>query len=248
MEQKALDIRTLKALLMREDLESYQQIRDDLVRGTTLVTARRGEMLFRFGDASDGCYMVVDGRIKLTRPQDDASCSGEYLVEILREGHVFGEISVLDKGPRDVTATALTPAKLRFAPTALCDRILNAYPVTARVALTLVAARVRTGHQSMADLALQDVTGRVAAVLTHMANSLGESSREGINVRHEATQSDLACMVGASRETVNKIITEFESRGWIAMSRHRFTIYRPAKLLARAGLAPSKTVGPLVGV
>ena len=78
--------------------------------------------------------------------------------------------------------------------------------------LQALAQRLRRTNEAMADLVFSDVPGRVAKTLLDLADRFGTPGPDGVRVTHDLTQEELAQLVGASRETVNKALSEFASQ------------------------------------
>src|SRR6188768_1275459 len=192
---------------------------------------RRGEILFSEGDDGNQLYVVTEGKIKLGRTSPDGR---ENLLAILGPGQMFGELSLFDPGPRSATVTAVTDAA--FASLSHEDplRWLEVRPVVARGLLTQLAGRLRKANDVVADLVFSDVPGRVAKALLDLADRFGRTADDGVHVHHDLTQEELAQLVGASRETVNKALADFASRGWLRLEPRSVVIMDVERLGKRA--------------
>ena len=175
---------------------------------------RRGDVLFHEGDSGDKLYIVTEGKVKLGRSSSDGR---ENLLAIMGPGQMFGELSLFDPGPRSATVTAVTDAT--FASLSHDDllRWLEGRPMVARGLLSQLAARLRKANDVVADLVFSDVPGRVAKALLDLADRFGRTADDGVHVHHDLTQEELAQLVGATRETVNKSLAEFSNRGWLQL-------------------------------
>ena len=100
--------------------------------------------------------------------------------------------------------------------------------------LQALARRLRRTNEAMADLVFTDVPGRVAKALLDLADRFGRPAAEGVRVTHDLTQEELAQLVGASRETVNKALSEFVSRGWIRLDGRAVVLLDQERLAHRA--------------
>ena len=100
--------------------------------------------------------------------------------------------------------------------------------------LRALAQRLRRTNEAMADLVFSDVPGRVAKALLDLAERFGDESSEGLLVRHDLTQEELAQLVGASRETVNKALSEFANRGWLRLEGRSVLLIDRERLARRA--------------
>ncbi|HET9874016.1 MAG TPA: Crp/Fnr family transcriptional regulator [Propionibacteriaceae bacterium] len=197
--------------------------------GTIRLT--RGEVLFHEGEAEDRLYVVVSGKIKLGR---SGSAGRENLLAVLGPGQMFGELSVFDPGPRSTTATAVTACELRTLEHEELTRWLTGRPEVSRALLGQLAGRLRRANDVVADLVFSDVPGRVAKALLDLAKRFGDTRPDGIHVHHDLTQEELAQLVGASRETVNKALADFAARGWIRLEPRSVTLIDVERVERRA--------------
>lgn len=195
------------------------------------VGLRRGEILFNEGDEGDQLYVVVDGKIKLGRTSPDGR---ENLLAILGPGQMFGELSFFDPGPRSATATAVTDVALKSLGHEALNPVLVAHPDVAQALLNQLAGRLRRTNEVVGDLVFSDVPGRVAKALLDLASRFGRRADDGIHVNHDLTQEELAQLVGASRETVNKALADFASRGWLRLEPRSVVILDLERLQRRS--------------
>ncbi len=195
------------------------------------VRLRRGEVLFHEGDSGDKLYIVTDGKVKLGRTSSDGR---ENLLAILGPGQMFGELSLFDPGPRSTTVTAVTETRLMSLAHADLQQWLNGRPAVARGLLSQLAHRLRKTNDVVADLVFSDVPGRVAKALLDLADRFGRTADDGVHVHHDLTQEELAQLVGASRETVNKALADFASRGWLRLEPRSVVIMDLDRLRRRA--------------
>ena len=172
----------------------------------------RGEAVFREGDPGDCLFVIGAGKVKLGRRAADGR---ENLLSVLGPGEMFGELSLFDPGPRTATATVVADASLYELSHAELIAWLETYPVVAKQLLQALARRLRRANEALADLVFSDVPGRVAKALLDLSTKFGEPAEDGLRVAHDLTQEELAQLVGASRETVNKALADFAARGWV---------------------------------
>lgn len=191
----------------------------------------RGEILFHEGETEDRLYVVVSGKIKLGR---SGSAGRENLMGVLGPGQMFGELSVFDPGPRSTTATAVTDSEIRVLEHDELTRWLAGRPEVAQALLGQLAGRLRRANDTTADLVFSDVPGRVAKALLDLAARFGDHRDDGIHVHHDLTQEELAQLVGASRETVNKALADFATRGWIRLEPRSVTVIDLDRIELRA--------------
>lgn len=199
-------------------------------------TLRRGETLFEAGADANNLYVIDRGKIKLSRSLSPDDPRRESLLNVLGDGQVFGELSLLDPGPRTTTAIAITPCDMRRLSGASLDAALDAYPELARGMMRQLAHRLRRATNYASDLVLNDVHGRTARTLLRLTDLFGEPTPDGIVVKHGLTQQEIAHMVGASRESVNKYLMELTDNGAMQLSYRAFVLLDRAALEQRAEL------------
>jgi len=200
--------------------------------GMVEVGLERGEVLFTEGQPGDRLYVIVEGKVKLGATSGDGR---ETLLAILGPGEMFGELSLFDPGPRTATATALTDVSLIGLGNTDLRPWLTGRPEVALSLLRALARRLRRTNEAMADLVFSDVPGRVAKALLDLATKFGEPLPDGgIHVVHDLTQEELAQLVGASRETVNKALADFQNRGWLRLEQRGVDLLEPERLRRRS--------------
>ena len=202
-----------------------------LRRQMTEVKLSRGEHLFNEGDDGDCLYVVLDGKMKLTRAAADGR---ENLLSVLGPGEMFGELSLFDPRPRTSTASAVTDAVLASLRHEALRPWLKERPEVSLHMLRALAQRLRRANDVTADLVFTDVPGRVAKNLLDLADRFGREEPDGLHVHHDLTQEELAQLVGASRETVNKALADFAARGWLQISARSVLILDVERLRKRA--------------
>ena len=202
-----------------------------LIEQMTRIELNRGEVVFNEGDEGQAMYIIVKGKVKLARTARDGR---ENLLGLLGVGDMMGELSVFDPGPRVSRAHAVEDSVVYELPKAVLDRWLDDHLEMSRHLLRALAQRIRRLSNSMADLVFSDVPGRVAKAILDLGHRFGRMERGHVTVRHGLTQEELAQLVGASRETVNKALAEFASRGWIDVHIGAVDVYEPERLRARS--------------
>jgi CRP-like cAMP-binding protein len=188
---------------------------------------RRGEVLFRSGDAGDALLGVVSGRIRIST----GSASGrEIFLNIMEPGDTFGEIALLDGGPRTATATAIEAAELVSLRRGPLFELLEREPRTALELLRLCGERLRWTSGLLEDSVFLDAPARLAKRLLSLGELHGEKSAAGYRIR--ISQEELASFLGVSRQAVNEQLQEWKGRGWVALGRGSVTVQDAAALKA----------------
>ena len=185
-----------------------------LLANMVSVKIAKGTILFAEGDGGDQLYVIAEGKLKLGTSSGDGR---ENLLSILGPGEMFGELSLFDPGPRTSTATAVTDAKLLSLGQEKLLPWLAENPKVALQLLARLAQRLRRTNEAVGDLVFSDVPGRVAKALIDLGERFGKKTDEGLFVHHDLTQEELAQLVGASRETVNKALADSAGRNWLKL-------------------------------
>jgi len=197
------------------------------------VAVDKGSTIFAEGEPGNRMYVVLDGKVKLGVTSSDGR---ENLLGVQGPGEMFGELSLFDPGPRTATATALTDCVIIGLGHTDLRAWLTGRPEVALALLQALAQRLRRTEDAMADLVFSDVPGRVAKALLELGGKFGEeiATEDGVQVTHDLTQEELAQLVGASRETVNKALADFASRGWIRLESRSVVLLDTERLERRS--------------
>ncbi len=182
----------------------------------------RGDILFHEGDPPDALYLVIDGRIAIAM-----ASHRESVVALMEADDLFGELGMLDDGPRSAMARALERSSVLEVPFEPVRRLFEDDPRLLWNVTRLLATRLRVMDEVLADSVFLDVTGRTAKRLLEMANGNDE-------FQLPVTQEELAGMVGASRERVNKAIANFIKLGWIEQRDRTYRIVHRDRLELRS--------------
>jgi CRP/FNR family cyclic AMP-dependent transcriptional regulator len=196
-----------------------------------IIEASRGQVLFHEGEPGDSLYIVLSGKVKLGRRATDGR---ENLVAVMGPSDQFGELSLFDPGPRTATAVVVTDGRIARLPKAALQKWVEERPTIALQLLRVVARRLRRTNTMLADLIFVDVPGRVAKQLLQLAQKFGSVEGGHLRVTHDLTQEELAQLVGASRETVNKALAYFAARGWLRLEGKSVVILDRERLSRRA--------------
>ena len=189
------------------------------------VSLARNQVLFDEDDAAADVYVVVSGRVGILKR--GAESGRESLVALMEPGDVFGEMGLFDGGGRSGRARALEASELLEVPYPALRVAFEANPEALWAVLALLAGRIRATDESLADAMLLDVPGRTAKRLVEMAGPAD-------GFVPALTQEELAAMVGASRERVNKAMAALVSLGWLEQSGRRYRVVDRRSLEQRA--------------
>jgi CRP/FNR family cyclic AMP-dependent transcriptional regulator len=180
-----------------------------------------GTPVFRRGDAGEALYIVRNGEVRISV----ASAEGKELVlAMLGPGDFFGELALFDGDPRSADAIAAEDTTLLVLWRDQFRRLLEASPALAASALAALSRRLRRSDLLIEDLAFLDVRARLARVLLDLAARKGVPGPEGVVIAARLTQRDLAALVGATRESVNKWLRACERDGLVRRARGRLVL------------------------
>ena len=187
---------------------------------------QRGDVLFSEGDTPESMYIVLSGRIAIAignQPIDGR----ESVLALMERGDLFGELALLDNGKRSAMARAIEPSSVLQIPYSVVRQQLQLNPTMLWGVTKLLASRLRIMDEVLSDSVFLDVTGRTAKRLLELSSGKDEFVLP-------ITQEELAGMVGASRERVNKAIASFIRLGWLEQHDRRYRILMRQKLEIRA--------------
>jgi CRP/FNR family cyclic AMP-dependent transcriptional regulator len=190
-----------------------------------------GHTLFAEGEPGDRLYIIVSGKVKIGRRSPDGR---ENLLTIMGPSDMFGELSIFDPGPRTSSATTITEVRAVSMDRDALRAWIADRPENAERLLRVLARRLRRTNSNLSDLIFTDVPGRVAKQLLHLAQKFGRQEGDALRVTHDMTQEEIAQLVGASRETVNKALGDFAHRGWIRLEGKSMLISDSERLARRS--------------
>jgi CRP-like cAMP-binding protein len=218
--RRILETSQLLGAMPPETLEALRAV-------STVRTVARNEILFRRDEPASEMYGIVSGRMAILTSSPDGR---ESLVAVLEEGALFGELGLFDDGPRSADARALEETKVIVLGYEPVRAAIDAQPTLLWIIVRLLARRLRATDDSLADAVFLDVPARTAKRLLEIAG-------ERDSFKLPMTQEDLAGLVGASRERVNKALSLFTRLGWIKVEgRNRYQILDREALQERATL------------
>ena len=203
-----------------------EEEQQQLARRTEMVSCRRNCQLFFLDDPSDNIYLVKEGRVKLTRTSPERR---EIILDILGPGEIFGEMALAGEKVRSHGAEALQDALVCIIPRQVFEDLLQRHPAMTLRVLKLIGLRRRELEMRLEDLVFQPVSGRLALALLWQAERHGKTQADG-SIRVPITQSDLAHLIGASREAVAEQLAILKRQGLVQTS------YRAIHLIDSEGL------------
>lgn len=195
-----------------------------IARSASSRQLQRGDTLFSEGEVPDHIYIVTSGRIAIANRSIDGR---EAVVALMEPGDLFGEMPLFDGGERSAGARVLEPSSVIAIPYEPVRKLYQEQPDELWRVVKLLVCRLRATDASLTDSVFLDVTGRTAKRLLELAGDKDEFTLP-------ITQEELAGMIGASRERVNKAIASFVRLNWIRQSDRRYVITNREQLTIRA--------------
>jgi CRP/FNR family cyclic AMP-dependent transcriptional regulator len=200
------------------------------------VAARRrtfqaGDAILHRDEPGHVLYVIRSGRVKICLTSPDGQ---EIVLALFGMGDYFGELALLDGQPRSASAIAIETTETLALQRADFLRAVQRYPRIAISIMQVLAQRLRQTDVLVEDLLFLDVHGRVAKKLLDLAETHGTRTAEGIRIEMRLTQGALAALVGASRESVNKVMGYFTDKQLVRTDKYHVTILRLEDLRRRA--------------
>jgi CRP/FNR family transcriptional regulator, cyclic AMP receptor protein len=186
---------------------------DKISKFAKLSKMARGETVFFKGDEGNSMFAVISGRLKVQNVSEEGKT---LILGFLEPGAVFGEIAVLDSKPRTASVVSVEPSELLVIERAPFLRFLEAHPSVAIKLMMAMCERLRTTDEFLENMVFMSLPTRLARMLRLLAERYGTASPGGIEIGMRISQAELANLVGASRESVNKQLRAWEEDGLIS--------------------------------
>lgn len=191
---------------------------------------RRGEVLYHQEDPGDALHVLQIGHVKIVGAGESGT---ETLLTVLGPGECFGELALLDGGPRSARVEALDPVETVSVSRAVFLQFLRENPQAVEPLLLALARTIRRLTETVTDLTSLDLEGRLAKKLLQLAEDYGEPADGGVEIALDLTQEELSAMVGATRASVNKVLGWYEDRGAIQRRGRHIVVIEADRLRSR---------------
>ncbi len=202
--------------------EMHDEEIDDLTALAQIKKLSKDATIFHAGDPADAVFVVASGRVKVVITSSDGK---EFILTVLGAGQVFGEMALLESAPRSASVVTLSAVELIVISRSDFQRLLDSNPRISQRLMAILSRRLRRANAKMESLAYMDVAGRLARYLLDLARDHGQRLGNGWVVVRRPTHSDIAHSIGTSRETVSRLINEFEE-GFGLVNKGKFTYIR----------------------
>ncbi|MGM1065624.1 Crp/Fnr family transcriptional regulator [Saccharothrix sp. Mg75] len=211
-------------------LSAEDPVRAAIEAADNPVVFPRAHAIFTEGEPGDRLYLIRTGKVKTSRRAPNGR---EHLLALHGPTDLFGELSVFDPGPRTCTATTLTEVHALSIDRPALRQWITHQPELTEHLLRNLARRLRRTNSMLTDVVTNDAPGRVAKVLLQLAQRFGSQDGGLLQVTHDLRQEELAQLVGATRETVNKVLADFAHRGMLRLEGRTVLILDPQRLARR---------------
>lgn len=191
----------------------------------------RNQIIFYEGDLGGSLYIIVSGTVKIVIMADDGR---EHILGLLHDGDFFGEVSLIDGEPRSATAIAQDKVNIVMISRDDFVRLLRENPEMSLKIMVTLCDRLRKTDKHVESLAFLSAPGRVAQVLLNWAEQLAPEQEKKIEIPHKMTRQEFASIAGTSRETLTRVLMDFQDDGVIGLGKNIIIIHDRRTLREKA--------------
>jgi len=211
--------------MTREEMETLDRI-------SAMKSFARGGIIYLPEDSSESVYLLKKGRVKISGLSEDGK---EVTMDIIEPGEIFGELSLVDTGPRETVAEVQDDALLCVINRGNFEMLLKNKADLAFKVTKLIGLRRRIIENRLEDMVFKDVPTRLAKLLLRLAGDYRRKDENGIIISVKFSQQELANLIGSTRETTSHFLSLFRKAGMIGMQKRRILILDRAGLEEKAG-------------
>ena len=205
--------------------------RREIERAVRRRSYEAGERILTQDEPCQGLHFVISGQVRLVRTAADGR---EQVLSVLGPGATFNDAAVFEGRQNSDGAVAVGATTVGLVPTGVMTSLIDRHPEVAKAALKVLSARQRALAKVIEDLALHDVTTRVARLLLGCIGRHEHMIEKADTACMHITHQEIASMVGSVREVVQRALKELERDGAITLERSPIRVRDPAKLERRA--------------
>lgn len=206
--------------LSPEEAESVGQL-------TIVRKYRKNMIIFMEGEPGEALYFLLSGKVKISKLVEDGR---EQILHILQAGDIFAEVVLIDRGSYPATAEVIEEAQVGMLRNDDVENLIRTNPDIALKILKVMSQRLRQAQIQVRDLALRDTYGRLASMLLILAKDHGCSGDNGVKIDLSLSRQELANLIGTSRETVTRILSDFKRSKVIDIDKQEIVIVDEKKL------------------
>ena len=204
-----------------------QEVLEALVSHFSRQAYRKGERLVEAGGPGGSVFIIETGQVRISLPGSDGR---EVTLAHLGPGDCFGEMSMLDGEPRSAAVTAVDETVVLIGTRDDFMRSIEANPRIAMNLLVMMSTRLRAANEIIESLSFLDVQGRVARLLLDVAQKEGVEVPEGLQIPLPYTRQEMANIVSTSRETLTRVLKNFERLRYLRLMRRKAIILNAPRL------------------
>lgn len=193
----------------------------DLANLISLEEVRRRRVIFLPGDPGASVFFVSGGRVKISRVTRDGK---ELTLAYRGPGELFGELCLVDGGPRKEMAEAMENALIMEVPRDEFEKILTEHASISAKLVKVLCERRSDLESKMEELVFRDVSAKLAELLIQLGDDYGVDDARGTLVAVKITHQEMANLIGSTRETVSLTLSQFKRNKLITTDRRRIII------------------------
>lgn len=193
---------------------------------------RKNMIIFVEGEPGEALYFLKEGKIKVFKNTPDGR---EQILHILQSGDIFAEVVLFDGGPYPATAETIEDSVVGLIKNSDMDELIKNNPDLGMKIMKIMNKRLVLAQTLIRDLALKDTFGRLASMLLILAKDHGEKNQQGVRIKLALSRQDLANLIGTSRETVTRALSDFKKNKLIEMDKQSITLLKEEELLDWVG-------------
>lgn len=182
---------------------------------------KAGRIIFVEGEPGEAVFFLKSGRIKVTRADSEGR---QQILHFINPGEMFAEVVLFGDGDYPATAEVIEDAEVRLIRNKDMEKLILEHPNIALGFLKVMAQRLRFAQRQINELALMTTTGRLASMLLYLAADQGIKTEKGTKINISLTKQDLAHLIGTTRETANRILSDFRKQKLIEVDKQEIII------------------------
>ena len=223
-----------KAAAVLRQIPIFSQLDHDQIQALADVVYigryRKNQVLFSEGEPARTLYFICQGQVKIYRTSPDGR--EQILHFLLRDGDPMAVVPFLDGGPYPATAEVVETSEIASLHFDDFSRIASQHPSILFAILRVLAGRLRQAQEEITSLSLKNVTARLSGRLLELADRHGEPVPDGVMINLPLNRQELGSLVGTSRETVTRLLHQFQREGVLRIEGSTITILKPELLRA----------------
>lgn len=204
---------------------------DDVLAQARSVQVRKGEAVFSQGESADRFYLLLHGRLRVTRLDGQGQ---QIVVRFVSPGEPFGIAMALQLGAYPATVAAAVDSVVLAWPNAAWAGLIARHPVLANNIMATIGGRLQESHTRVMEMSTQQVERRIAQAVLRLANQAGRSTEQGILIDFPISRQDIAEMTGTTLHTVSRTLSGWETQGVLEGGRQRILVRDPHRLVMLA--------------